>query len=129
MIDFGLLDFNEIEYYCKSERTIIPFSALPSFIMIQEAVMILSAYGINQFSAEDIRELFLRINVLLPSGKVFKPSCKKISGVLDTKTRNSVLALESNDGTYSIKRCSIDGYKAEIKRGYEMGYITKASAL
>lgn len=126
MIDFNLLDFNEIEYYCKSERTIISFSALPSFIMIQEAVMILCAYGINEFCAEDIKELFLKVNVLLPNGKLFKPSCKKISGVLDTKTRNSVLDLENSGGTYIIKKCNSDGYKAEIKRGYEMGYLAKA---
>lgn len=120
MLDFTKLKINEIEYYCKSEKTVINFQLLPSFIMIQEIAVILASYGITEFTASDVKELFAALDLHNKKGRSILPSRKKIAGVLETQPRNSIINLTENDGVFTVTRFDDTGYLCEISRMKEL---------
>lgn len=116
MLDFSKLNMEEIEAYCKSDRAIINFQLLPSFIMIQEMAVILCSYGIREFSADDVKELFKALDMHGENGRSILPSRKKIKGVLETQPRNSVIRLSERDGVFTVLSFDDAGYRCEVER-------------
>ncbi len=114
------MKMNEIEYYCKSDKAIINFQRLPSFIMIQEIAVILSSYGIIEFTADDVKELFVRLDMHGENDRSIIPSRKKITGVLLTQPRNSIINLIEKDGVFTVTRFNDAGYRCEIARLNEL---------
>lgn len=120
MLDFAKLNMNEIEYYCKSEQAIINFQLLPSFMIIQEIAVILASYGITKFTADDIKELFIALDMHNETNRSIIPSRKKILGVLQTQTRNSIITLTEDNGIFTVTKFDDTGYRCEIKRMKEI---------
>ncbi len=120
MLDFTKLKINEIELYCKSDKAIINFQRLPSFMMIQEIAVILASYGVTEFTADDIKELFIRLDMHGENGRSIIPSRKKIAGVLRTQPRNSIISLNENDGIFTVTRFDDTGYRCETARLNEL---------
>lgn len=116
MLDFSKLNMSEIEYYCKSNKAIINFQLLPSFMIIQEIAVILASYGITEFTADDVKELFTALGMHNEKGRNIIPSRKKITGVLETQPRNSIINLTENDGIFTVTRFDDSGYRCEIAR-------------
>lgn len=116
MLDFSKLKMNEIEAYCKSDKAIINFQLLPSFMIIQEIAVILASYGILEFSADDVKELFAALDMHNQKGQSIIPSRKKIKGVLETQLRNSIITFVENDGIFKVTRFDDSGYRCEVER-------------
>lgn len=114
MLDFSKLNIAEIEYYCKSDKAIINFQLLPSFMMIQEIAIILASYGITTFTADDVKELFAALNMHNESGRAILPSRRKIEGVLRTQPRNAIIALSEESGVFTVTRFDDSGYRMEV---------------
>lgn len=116
MLDFTKLKMDEIETYCKSDKAIINFQLLPSFMIIQEIAVILASYGILQFSADDVKELFTALNMHNEKGRSIIPSRKKIAGVLETQPRNAIIRLTEKNGIFTVTQFDDSGYRCEVER-------------
>lgn len=116
MLDFTKLNMDEIQAYCKSDKAIINFQLLPSFMIIQEIAIILASYGVTEFSAEDIKELFTALDMHNEKGRSIIPSRKKIAGVLETQPRNSIITLTEKDGIFTVTKFDDSGYRCEVER-------------
>lgn len=116
MLDFTKLNMDEISAYCKSDKAIINFQLLPSFMIIQEIAVILASYGILEFSADDVKELFIALDMHNDKGKSIIPSRKKIAGVLEVQPRNAIIRLSENNGIFTVTSFDDSGYRCEIER-------------
>lgn len=116
MLDFTKLNMDEIILYCKSDKAIINFQLLPSFMIIQEIAVILASYGILEFSADDVKELFIALDMHNEKGQHILPSRKKITGVLETQPRNAIISLVENNGIFRVIKFDDSGYRCEIDR-------------
>lgn len=116
MLDFTKLNMDEIQAYCKSDKAVINFQLLPSFMIIQEIAIILASYGVTEFSAEDVKELFTALDMHNEKGRSIIPSRKKITGVLETQPRNSIITLTEKDGIFTVTKFDDSGYRCEIER-------------
>lgn len=116
MLDFNKLNMDEISAYCKSDKAIINFQLLPSFMIIQEIAVILASYGILEFSADDVKELFIALDMHNDRGKSIIPSRKKIAGVLEIQPRNAIIKLSEKNGIFTVISFDDSGYRCEIER-------------
>lgn len=82
MLDFTKLNMEEIQAYCKSDRAIINFHFFRHFMIIQEIAIILASYGITKFSAEDVKELFIALDMHNEKGRVSFLHAKKLLAFL-----------------------------------------------
>lgn len=118
------INFDEAEYFYKSEHAIVDYSQMQSFSLIKSTVELFAYYGITDFSAADIKAFFERIQLVQKKyNKVFIPSAKKVSGVLDCCLKPSKYYLSFHNGTYHIEEWNTDGYKYELARAYDRGYV------
>lgn len=122
MLDFTKLNMNEISAYCKSDKAIINFQLLPSFMIIQEMAVILASYGILEFSADDVKELFIALDMHNDRGKNIIPSRKKIAGVLEIQPRNAIIKLSEKNGIFTVISFDDSGYRCEIERMKALQY-------
>lgn len=118
------IDFTETEFFYKNPHAFVDYSQMQSFSLIKSSVEIFAYYGINDFRAEDIKAFFEKTQIIQKkNNKVFIPSSKKISGVLDCCLVPSSCWLSVNDECYHIEKWNTDGYKFEIESAHQRGLI------
>ena len=84
----------------------------------------LSYYGINDFSPSDIKEFFEKLNIVQKKNqKVFIPSSKKVSGVLDCCLTPPGDHLSFDGSMYHIEKWNSDGYKYELLSARQRGIL------
>ena len=118
------IDLDEARFFYSSPLTMINNSGLESFGLIKSSVDIFVYYGINEFTAEDIKELFEAMQLVRKkTGKVFVPSAKKIIGVLECYYKKSSQQLELLGDVFRVIKWDCGGYKYEIENAKQHGYI------
>lgn len=114
------INFTEAAYFYKSPSSLVDYSQMQSFSLIKSCIEVLAYYGIKEFTASDIRDFFEELQLVQKkNNKVFIPSPKKVSGVIETCIFPSGSFLYKKDGTYYIEKWNTDGYHAEITHAYE----------
>lgn len=120
------IDFNETCFFYKSEKAMVDYSQMQSFSLIKSCIEIFAYYGLNDFTASDIHSFFEKLQIIQKkNGRVFIPSEKKISGVLDCCLEKSENYLSCNNNIYHIEKWNTDGYKYEIENAYRMEFLKK----
>ena len=118
------IDLAEVDFFYHSPHAFVDYTAMQSFSLIKSTVDILVYYGITDFTPHDIRELFEHINIVTKkSGRVFLPSPKKISGVLDIFLKPGKESLSLNDGVYHVNNWNGSGYGFEIENAHKCGWL------
>ena len=118
------IDLDEVRFFYLSPRTMIDNSGLASFGLIKSSVDVFVYYGINEFTAGDIRELFEALQLVRKkTGRVFVPSAKKITGVLECYYRKSSQQLELCGDVFRVVKWDCGGYRYEIENAKQRGYI------
>lgn len=118
------MDFDEINYYYKSPQALVDYSLMQSFSVIKSCVEVFVYYGVTEFSAEDVKSFFTKLQLIQKkNGRVFIPSEKKIDGVLSCCLPESENVILCTDGKYIVKSWNISGYKSEIELAYNLNRI------
>ena len=118
------INLNEVTYFYKSPYALVDFSNMQSFSLIKSTIEIFAYYNINDFTADDVRELFVNLQLIQKkNNKVFIPSPKKISGVLDCCLSGSMNVLSSDNGIYHIVSWDSSGYGYEISAAKQTGKL------
>ena len=120
----SVINFTEVSFFYKSPDALVDYSRMQSFSIIKSCIEVIAYYGIKEFTAEDIRDFFEELKLIQQkNNKVFIPSPKKVSGVLESCIIPSGCAMTEHDGTYYIEKWNTDGYHAELKYAYERGLL------
>ncbi len=111
------INFAEVNYFYKSPDAFVDYSNMQSFSLIKSTVEVFVYYGITDFSAEDIQTFFNRLQLVKKkTGKVFVPSPKKISGVLECYLKAGRESLSQQaDGRFHVNAWDGSGYGFEIE--------------
>ncbi len=118
------IDLNEVMYFYKSPYALVDFSNMQSFSLIKSTIEIFAYYNVGSFTPDDVRDLFVKIQLVQKkNNKVFIPSPKKISGVLDCCLSGSTNVLSSDNGTYHIISWDSSGYGYEISGAKQSGKL------
>lgn len=118
------INFTEVEYFYKSPLSLVDFSILQSFSLIKSTVEVFAHYGIREFCPEDICCFFERLQLIHgDKQKVFLPTPKKVSGVLDCCLSPGKNQLSRQDGSYRIISWDSSGYGYEIEAAKSRGRI------
>lgn len=116
--------FSEAEYFYKSPYALVDYSEIQSFILIKSTVEVFSFYGIDCFSANDVKLFFEKLKLIQKrNNRIFLPSVKKISGVLDCCIDGEKNCLEFKDGVYHIINWDDSGYGFEIEAARSSGKL------
>lgn len=120
----SMINLDEARFFYTSPNTMIDNSGLESFGLIRSAVDVLVYYGINEFTADDIRELFDSLQLIRKkNGRVFVPSVKKISGVLECYLGKGTFMLERSGERFRAVSWDCGGYRYEIEAAKQKGYL------
>ena len=118
------INFKEAEFFYKNPRALVDYGQMQSFSLIKSSVEVFAYYGIKSFLPSDIKDFFERVQIVQKKNmKVFIPSSKKISGVLDCCLTPSDNYLSSDGIIYHIEKWNCDGYKYEIMSAKNRGLI------
>ena len=118
------IELDEVRFFYLSPDTMIDNSGLESFGLIKSSVDVLVYYGINEFSAEDIKELFEALQLVRKkTGRVFVPSVRKITGVLECYYGKNPQQLEADGERFRVVRWDCGGYKYEIENAKRRGFL------
>ncbi len=124
MNNIDKIRFDETEYYYKSEHAIVDYSQMQTYSLIKSCIEVFAYYGITDFTAADMKSFFEKLQLVQQkNNKVFIPSVKKVSGVLDCCLVPSDNFLSLKDNVYHIEKWNTDGYKYEMIYAHERGYI------
>ncbi len=124
MSNTDMIDLKEAEYFYRSPHTLIDNSGLESFGLIKSTVELFVYYGVNDFSANDIKELFEKLQLIQKkNGRVFLPSSKKISGVLECYLKKGKEQLSLDGNIFHIISWDCTGYRCEIESAKQKGYL------
>lgn len=119
------LNFNEINFFYNDPRSIIDHSMLVDFSLIRSIIEVIAYYDALDFTAQDISELFSIIGIHQKKrDRIFTPSPRKISAVLDCFIDKSGDNLSLSDGNYHIVSWNTDAYSAEIAAAKNDGFIS-----
>ncbi len=120
----GNINFKEAEFFYKNPHALVDYSQMQSFSLIKSSVEIFAYYGINDFSPSDIKEFFEKLNIVQKKNqKVFIPSSKKVSGVLDCCLTPPGDHLSFDGSMYHIEKWNSDGYKYELLSARQRGIL------
>ncbi len=114
------INYPEAELFYKSPHALTDYSSVQSFTLIRSSIELFAYYNALDFSADDIKEFFSRMQIN-KNGKVFIPSVKKITGILECCMSGSENKLSENGGIYHIESWNTDGYRYEIIRLKSLG--------
>ncbi len=118
------INFSEVNYYYKSPYALVDYSFMQSFSIIKSCIEVFVYYGINEFTASDVKSFFEKLQLVQKkSGRVFIPSEKKIDGVLSCCLPKSENIILYTDGRYEVQSWNTSGYEYEIKSAYSLGRI------
>ncbi len=118
------INFDEAEYFYKSPYSLVDYSSMQSFSLIKSTVEVFAFYNIDCFSAEDIKLFFEKLQLVQKrNGKLFYPSVKKISGVLDCCIDGGKNSLEFKNGLYYIISWDSSGYGFELDAARRRGNL------
>ena len=120
------VNMREISYFYTSPDVLIDNSGLNSFSLIRSIIEVLDYYGIKDFTAEDVYCIFKEIGIVQRSnGRVFAPSVKKISGVLECyiNNKNRKYSLSLHEKTFHIESWDHTGYLYEIEYAKNSGRL------
>ncbi len=109
------INFDEAAYFYKNPHALVDYSQMQSFSLIKSSIEIFAYYGLHDFSAADIKAFFEKIALVQKKNqRVFVPSAKKVSGVLDCCLLPSDCCLSADGDRYHIEHWNTDGYRYEI---------------
>ena len=118
------INFEEAEFFYKNPHSLVDYSQMQSFSLIKSSVEIFAYYNINTFAASDIKAFFEKLAVVQKKNeKVFIPSAKKVSGVLDCCLVPKGDHLSFDGEQYHIEKWNCDGYKYEIMSARDRNLI------
>lgn len=119
------INFSEVSYFYKSPDAFVDYSNMQSFSLIKSTVDVFVYYGITDFTAEDIQAFFERLQIVKKkTGKVFLPSPKKVSGVLECYLKEGRESLSLTDGHFHVNAWDGSGYGFEIEAAKRKGKLT-----
>lgn len=125
MNDFLLkMNFDEINYYYKSPKSLVNYSLMQSFSIIKSCIEVFAYYEITEFKAIDVKIFFEKLQLVQERNhRIFVPSEKKIIGVINClpQSKNNIIVFDKDK--YIIKAWDISGYKAEIELAYYFNRI------
>ena len=111
-----MVDLGEIKHFYTSPETLIDNGNLNSFSLIRSIIEVLDYYGVKTFTAEDVHRIFSEIHMVQKSnGRIFCPSVKKITGVLECYTVKGKYSLSEENGVFRIESWDHTGYRSEIE--------------
>ena len=123
------LNFNEVIYFYKSPDSFADYGSMQSFSLIRSTVEVFAYYGTTAFTAEDIRSLFEQLQIVQKKyNRVFLPSVKKISGVMECCFQPGINQLAEENGVYRIISWDSSGYGYEIATAKRKGKLPDTSA-
>ena len=118
------INWDEVGYFYKSPDSLVDYSMMQSFSLIKSAVEVFAYYGINDFTADDMKAFFERLQLIHKRrGLPFVPSAKKISGVLECCENGGVNSLSFNGQRFHIDSWDSSGYGYEIEAAKRNGLI------
>lgn len=118
------INFNEAEFFYKNPHALVDYSQIQSYSLIKSSIELFAYYGIMDFSPSDIKEFFEKLSLVQKKNqKVFIPSSKKVSGVLDCCLTPCENYLSFDGSLYHIEKWNCDGYKYEILSAKDRGMI------
>ncbi len=110
------INFREASFFYKDEHSLVDYSQMQSFSLIKSCIEVFAYYNVVDFSAEDVKEFFSELSLVQKkNNRVFIPSAKKVSGVLDCCLSPSDNMLSMNESGYHICSWNTDGYRFEIE--------------
>lgn len=121
-MDWEKLNMEEIKYYCTSSD--IDFDCLPFGSQIKGIVSMFCYYGIKEFSVDDIKAFYEKMQILSPrNNTVRKPTSTQIQKALNAKTMNNIKNINENE--YEILETNTQIYEMQIKQGYTKDRINQ----
>ena len=124
MNNLDKIRFNEAEYYYKSEHAIVDYSQMQTYSLIKSCIEVFAYYDITDFTAVEMKAFFEKLQLVQQKNyRVFNPSVKKVSGVLDWCLTPGENYLSVKDNIYHVEKWNTDGYKYEMIYAREKGYI------
>ncbi len=120
------INYKEASFYYTSEHALVDYSQMQSFSLIKSCVEVLAAYGVTDFSAEDVRDFFAQLHIIQQKNqREFLPSPKKVDSVLECCLGSGRNRLSKAEGRYHIESWDSDGYRSEISFAYERGWLSE----
>ncbi len=120
----SLINMEEAKYFYNNPHSLVDYSQMQSFSLIKSCIEVFAYYNAVDFTPEDIKEFFSALSIVQQkNNKVFVPSPKKVSGVFDCCLSGSDCVLSRTESGYHIDSWNSDGYKYEILKAKEMGYL------
>ena len=118
------INFSEAEFFYKSPDAFVDYSNMQSFSLIKSTVDVFVYYGIRDFAAEDISRFFEKLQLVKKKlNKVFLPSPKKVSGVLECYLTEGRQSLSYAHGRFHVNTWDGSGYGFEIEDAGRKGKI------
>lgn len=118
------ISWGEVGFFYKSPDSLVDYSIMQSFSLIKSAVEVFAYYGINDFTADDMKRFFERLRLIHKKrGQPFVPSAKKISGVLECCQSVGDNSLSFNGRQFRIESWDSSGYGFEIEAAKRKGKI------
>lgn len=118
------INFDEASFFYKSPHSLVDYSMVQSYTLIKSVIELFAYYGITDFTAEDIKEFFVRLELVQQkNNKVFIPSRKKIDSVLELCIDGRDNSLSYHNDTYHIDRWDTSGYAYELSAAKNKGLL------
>lgn len=118
------INWEEAGFFYKSPLALVDYGNMQSFSLIRSSVELFSYYGIVDFTPNDITEFFRKLQLIQKKfDRVFLPSPKKVSGVLDCCLDKGINQLSRHDGQYHIVSWDHSGYGYEISAAHDTGKL------
>lgn len=118
------VNMREISYFYTSPDVLIDNSGLNSFSLIRSIIEVLDYYGVKEFTAGDVYRIFKGIGMVQRSnGRIFAPSVKKISGVLECYVKDGKYSLSLHCDVFRIESWDHTGYLYEIEYAKSSGKL------
>lgn len=125
-MDWSKLNMDEIFYYCKSSDC--DFDCCPFDLQMENLVLMFHYYGIEQFTLEDIQELYKKLQVPKPkSTGIIKPTPNRIREVVLRMKNIEVVGedvfkiIPADTGLHLPFDTSL--YSCYIEKGYQRNHI------
>lgn len=97
-----MINYSEDELYNLTKPS-TDFDCLPMAIKVEEFVNFIIRSGNNQFSIDDLRELFSKSKLKSPrTGKVINPTPYQLDNQVDRLILNGKISDNKDDNTYKI---------------------------
>lgn len=118
------INSKEVEFIYKSPLSLVDYSRIQSFSLIRSSIEVFAYYGIEDFTAEDIKQFFEKLQLLHHKKEaIFIPSVKKVTGVLDCCLGQGRNMLSCKDGSYHIVSWDSSGLGYELEAAKRTGKL------